>query len=160
MNGIKRLRFLSARPPATEQYLWLRNRRSLAAIVLLLASRVFGAALDEPWFDPPGGTWVPDAATIFDMRRAFNSAVAPALAARSVAGQPPARYWFQYQGRGAGADKTIVIIGHPFPVSQGAEKRFFDVSIPENCVVYAEYAPKPKQVRALSVSGLSCPPRS
>jgi hypothetical protein len=55
MIGIKQFRFPWARPRGTEHYRWLRNRRSLAAIVLLLASRVFGAALDEPWFDPPGG---------------------------------------------------------------------------------------------------------
>jgi hypothetical protein len=159
MIGIKQL-FSLARHRGTEHCLWLLNQRCLAAMALLLASKVFAATLEEPWFNPPGGTWVPDAAAVSDMRRTVDSVLTSSLAARSVAGDPPSRYWFQYQGRGSGADRIIVLIGHPFPISSSAETSFLDVSIPENCVVYAEYAPKAKQVRALNVSGLSCPRRS
>lgn len=158
MRGIKHY-FSWAHRRGTEHYRWFGNPRSLAAIALLLASKVFAATLEEPWFDPPGGTWAPDATTISEMRRAIDSVLPSALARKGVAGQPPTRYWFQFQGRGASADKSIVIIGHPFPVSQGAEKAFVDVSIPENCVVYAEYFPRAKQIRGLNVGGLSCPPR-
>jgi hypothetical protein len=137
----------------------VRTQYAVATVALLMVFKAPAAAPDDPWFHPPGGTWLPDSAIVSDMKVALDVVLPVALAAKTDVALRPMRYWFQYQGRGSGADKVIELIGHPFPVSADATRTYFDVGIPENCVVSAHYDPIIKQIRDLSVGGLVCPPR-
>jgi hypothetical protein len=136
----------------------MRTHLSIAAMALLLAFEVRADGPDEPWFNPSGGTWIPDAVVVSEMRVALDSSLRAALAAKPTAVRPPTRYWFQYLGRGSGTESVIEFFGHPFPVSKRAATVYFDVTIPENCVVYGRYYPVAKKIEELRV-GLACPPR-
>jgi hypothetical protein len=117
------------------------------------------AVPSEPWFNPPGGSWTPDAATVGLMRNAVNKQLGPALSGKTRSSGPPVRYWFQYRGDNAGPDPTIEVVGFPNPVSPAASGEFLDVWVPENCVISADYSPREKKLTRLSVGGLACPPR-
>jgi len=93
------------------------------------------------------------------MKGDLNTAVAPMLTRKTTPSAQPVHYWFQYQGKGSGSDRTILLIGHPFPVSAGAEHTLYDVFIPESCVIFAIYVPLERRFKQLEVGGLSCPPR-
>jgi len=131
---------------------------STTTLALLLASGMSKAALDDSWFNPPGGTWAPGAADVANMKKALDAELPAALAANLDPMKTPVRYWFQFRGRGSGADKEIEIVGYAFPVSERATKAYLDVSTPENCSVSARYSLSVKKI-FLAVSGFGCPPR-
>jgi len=137
----------------------MRTQFSATTLALLLAARMSVAGTDDLWFNPPGGTWVPSAVVVSDMKAALDRVLPASLSAQLDIAQTPARYWFQFRGRGSGTEKEIEIIGHPFPVSERAARAYLDVSTPESCTVAARYSPTVKEIRGLQVSGLSCPPR-
>ena len=113
---------------------------------------------DEPWFNPSGGTWTPDAVIISQMKVALDSALRQVFSERGIA-TSPARYWFQFLGHGFGSDRTIDIRGRPFPVLPQAEtKEFFGPQIPEDCIVQARYVPSQRRIENLVVGGF-CPAR-
>jgi hypothetical protein len=114
---------------------------------------------DEPWFNPPGGTWMPDPAVVSDMKVALDVALRPILAEKGEPTQPPVRYWFQYVGQGSGDNRTIGLLGHPFPVRQGAATTFYGAFIPEACHVQARYMPSKQRIEGLVVGGFHCPRR-
>jgi hypothetical protein len=111
---------------------------------------------DEPWFNPLGGTWTPDAAIVSEMKIALDSALRQFLSARGKATQPE-RYWFQYLGHGSGSARTIDIRGRPFPVLPRADtKAYFGPWFPEDCIVHARYVPSQRRIEDLIVGGF-CP---
>jgi hypothetical protein len=114
---------------------------------------------DEPWFNPPGGTWIPDPAVVSDMKAAVDEALRPILAKRGDLTRPPVRYWFQYVGQGSGVNKTIGVIGRPFPVLQRAAIEFLGAFFPEDCHVLARYVPSKMRIEDLAVGGFGCPRR-
>ena len=115
-------------------------------------------APDEPWFNPPGGTWVPDSADVSNMKDALDADLRPVLAAKAGETGPATRYWFQYLGQGSGASRTIEIWGRPFPVPSGVDTNFSGPIIPEDCHVFGSYVPSERKIR-VNVAGFNCPPR-
>ena len=113
---------------------------------------------DEPWFNPPGGTWTPDPVIIAEMKVALDSALRQFLSDRGRATQP-VRYWFQFLGHGSGSTRTIDIRGRPFPVlPQPDTKAYFGPWIPEDCIVHARYVPSQRRIEDLVLGGF-CPAR-
>src|SRR5229473_5495262 len=112
-----------------------------ALILALVGCSPPTSAYDDPWFSPPGGTWVPDAVVVARMKIALDDELRPILEKHADSVMPPARYWFQYIGSGSGVDKTIGIVGRPFPVPSGADAGFLGAVIPEQCHVFASYLP-------------------
>jgi|SRR5882762_8624608 len=137
----------------------MRGTHLITWLAALLAGATFAAVPKEPWFNPPGGTWVPNSAVVSAMKADFDEAIGPKLAAKFPASAPPVQYWFQYQGAGSGSSRTILLYGHPFPVPSRAQQVLFNVFIPEDCVIFAIYAPPERKFDRLEVGGLSCPPR-
>ncbi len=86
-----------------------------------LSGATFATVPKEPWFNPPGGTWVPNSALVSAMKADFDEAIGPMLAAKVPASAPPVQYGFQYQGAGSGSSRTILLYGHPFPVPSRAQ---------------------------------------
>ena len=125
----------------------------------LSGTSVSASTLDEPWFNPPGGTWIPNPAVVSDMKVALDAALRPILAERGEPTQPQVRYWFQYIGQGSGAKRTIGFLGHPVPVPQGAGTTFYGAYIPEACHVQARYVPSQRRIEDLVVGGFHCPRR-
>ena len=134
------------------------SEASLVMIVPSLTLVTSAGVSGEPWFNPPGGTWVPDAAMVSDFKVALEPMVVAALAAQSGPVQPPARYWLQYVGEESAGEKVIALIGYLSPVSPNASKEYLNGSVPEKCLIHAEYWPRIKKVMALGV-GPACPPR-
>ena len=113
---------------------------------------------DEPWFNPLGGTWAPDAVITSEMKIAVDSALPQSLSARGRL-TSPVRYWFQYLGHGSGSARNIDIRGRPFPVFPQADtKAYFGPWIPEDCIVHARYVPSQRRIEDFFVSGF-CPAR-
>ena len=113
---------------------------------------------DEPWFNPLGGTWTPDAVIVSEMKIALDSALRQLLSERGRATQP-VRYWFQFLGHGSGSARNIDIRGRPFPVLPQADtKAYFGPWIPEDCIVHASYVPSQRRIEDLVVGGF-CPAR-
>jgi hypothetical protein len=113
---------------------------------------------DEPWFNPLGGTWTPDAVIVSEMKIALDSALRQLLSERGRATQP-VRYWFQFLGHGSGSARNIDIRGRPFPVLPQADtKAYFGPWIPEDCIVHARYVPSQRRIEDLVVGGF-CPAR-
>jgi hypothetical protein len=138
----------------------MRTRHLVAPILLLMTYSLRSAAPDEPWFNPPGGTWTPDAVIISDMKIALDATLRPFLFARGRTTQPAVRYWFQYSGHGSGPSRTIDIRGRPFPVLPRADTTaYFGPWIPEDCIVHARYVPTEHRIEDLVVGGVSCPAR-
>jgi hypothetical protein len=131
----------------------------LIAWLALQGGATAHAASEEPWFNPPGGTWIPNSAVVSAMKADFDAAIPPKLAAKVPATAPPTQYWFQYQGAGSGSSRTILLIGRPFPVPSRARQDLLSVFIPESCVIFAIYIPSERTYSRLEVGGLSCPPR-
>jgi hypothetical protein len=132
----------------------------LCPLILALAgcgARV--SAHDDSWFNVPGGTWVPEAREVAHMQVALDDKLSPILDKRADSTIPPRRYWFQYFGSGSGVEKTIEIVGYPFPVPSDAPRSFHGAVIPEQCHVFASYVPKEHRFTQLSVGGFYCPPR-
>jgi hypothetical protein len=117
------------------------------------------SAYDDPWFNPPGGTWVPDTSVIARMKVALDDELHPLLERRVDTGMTPVRYWFQYSANGSGTDKLIGIVGYPFPVPSSAATTFFGAVIPERCHVFASYLPSERRIKEVAVGGFHCPPR-
>jgi hypothetical protein len=113
----------------------------------------------EPWFNPPGGSWTPDAATVSLMKITVDKQLGAALAAKKRNTGPPVRYWFQYRGDDVGSDQTIEVVGYPNPVSPGAPGEFFDVWVREKCVIFATYSPRDRKLTNFGIGGMGCPPR-
>jgi hypothetical protein len=93
------------------------------------------------------------------MKVALDDELRPRLEKHPDSDMPPARYWFQYIGSGSGIDKTIGIVGRPFPVPSGAGAVFLGAVIPEQCHVFANYLPKERKFKDVAVGGFHCPPR-
>jgi hypothetical protein len=102
---------------------------------------------------------MPDPAVVSDMKVALDVALRPILAEKGEPTQPPVRYWFQYVGQGSGDNRTIGLLGHPFPVRQGAATTFYGAFIPEACHVQARYMPSKRRIEGLVVGGFHCPRR-
>jgi hypothetical protein len=102
---------------------------------------------------------VPDAGVVARMKVDLDDELRPILEKRADSGIPPRRYWFQYIGVGSGVDKTIGIVGRPFPVPSGADVSFLGPVIPEQCHVFATYLPKGRRFKDFAVGGFYCPPR-
>jgi hypothetical protein len=117
------------------------------------------AVPSEPWFNPPGGYWTPDAATVSLMKITVNKQLGSALAGKTRNSDPAVHYWFQYRGDDGGADQTIEIVGFPNPVDSAAPGEFLDVWVPEKCVISATYSPRDKKLTRFGVGGIVCPPR-
>src|SRR5882762_1051633 len=137
----------------------MRGALLIASLAAFQVGTPLAAAPKEPWFNPPGGTWVPDSAVVSAMKADFDAAVAPLLAAKVPASALPTRYWFQYQGQGFGAKRTIYLHGAPFPVPSLARQDIHMAFIPESCVIIAVYAPVERKFDRIDVGGLGCPPR-
>jgi hypothetical protein len=160
MIGINQLRWESTQPRVAQPHRLVRIRHLVAPMLLLMACSPRSALPDEPWFNPPGGTWVPDAAIASDMKEALDAKLRPFLVSRGRTTLPAVRYWFQYLGRGSGAARTIDIRGRPLPVLPRAETtNYFGPWIPEECIVHARYVLRERMVEDLEVSGVSCPAR-
>ena len=143
--------FLKAASAIGERPASLNNRE--AATVIPQSS-----GLDEPFYNPSGGTWTPDTAIVSEMKVAVDTTLRQFFLERGKVGQP-ARYWFQYLGHGSGGSKTIDIRGRPFPVLPQADtKPFFGPWIPEDCIVHARYVPSQRRIEDLVVGGF-CPRR-
>jgi hypothetical protein len=74
-------------------------------MLLMLAHSIRAAAPDETWFGAPGGDWMPDSATISDMKTTLDAKLKASLATRGGVTKPAVGYWFQFRGRGAGSDR-------------------------------------------------------
>lgn len=132
----------------------------VSLFVLLVACSQHTATSDEPWFNPPGGTWTPDADMVLDMKAALDEKLKPFLSESGRASLPATRYWFQYMGRDPNASKYIDIRGRPFPVlPHAADRSYMGPWIPEECIVHARYQPSNKGIDDLVLSGISCPAR-
>jgi len=137
----------------------MRGWHLIALPILLQSGAGFPAAPDEPWFNPPGGTWAPSARVVARMKSDLNGALDPLLAKEPAASAPPARYWFQYRGQGSGAHRAIELVGHVFPVPARARQEFFNAFIAEGCYVYARYLPAKRKFDPLGL-GRNCPRRT
>jgi hypothetical protein len=102
---------------------------------------------------------VPDAVVATRMKVALDEGLRPILDRRADSALPPTRYWFQYIGSGSGEDKTIGIVGRPFPVPSGADARFLSAVFPEQCHVSAIYIPNERKFKYIALGGFRCPPR-
>ena len=100
---------------------------------------------------------MPDAGVVARMKVDLDDKLRPFL--RADSGISPKRYWFQYIGGGSGVDKTIGIVGRPFPVPSGADAGFLGAVIPEQCHVFATYLPNERRFKDFAVGGFYCPPR-
>ena len=136
----------------------MRGFGVIALLMLLQPEVILAAAPDEPWFNPPGGTWAPGTKVIAAMKSDFDSAIKPLLATEPSLSARPTRYWFQYQGQGPSSRRIVELIGYPFPVPEGARKAFLSVHIPEASSIYARYLPLERRFELLNV-GPDCPPR-
>lgn len=121
---------------------------------------VAASAPDDAWFNPPGGTWIPNPAEVSDMKAALEEGLRGILSEKGDQTRPPVRYWFQYVGQGSGASKTIGVLGRPFPVSPRAATTFLGAFIPEDCHVQARYMPLEKRIADLVVGAFGCPRQS
>lgn len=128
-------------------------------MVVLVACSPQASANDDAWFNPPGGTWVPNAGEVVLMKNTLDAALRPALETKADSSMPSARYWFQYVGLGAGVDKKIAIVGRPFPAPPGANAAYHGATIPEACHVFATYLPIERRIEHFAVGGFHCPPR-
>lgn len=136
---------------------WMRIH-SFSFLIIAQGCASMGAP-NEPWFNPPGGSWIPDAATVTLIKIAVNRRLGGALADKARTSGPPVHYWFQYRGDKDGADQTIEVVGFPNPVDPGASGEFLDVWVPENCVISATYSPRDGKLTRFGVGGVACPPR-
>jgi hypothetical protein len=102
---------------------------------------------------------VPDAGVVARMKVALDDELRPILEKSADSGRTPMRYWFQFIGSGSGADKTIGIVGYPFPVPLGADASFHGAVTPEQCHVFANYLPDKRRFKDFAVGGFHCPPR-
>ena len=102
---------------------------------------------------------MPDLGVVSQMKVALNDELRPILENRADSGMPSKRYWFQYIGNGSGVDRTIGIVGRPFPVPSGADTVFLGAVIPEQCHVFASYQPNERRFKEVAVGGFHCPPR-
>jgi len=125
---------------------------------MLIAGAPADASFDEPWFNPPGGDWVPDQGVVASIKAELD-ANSDALAKYVDPTRPPAKYWFQYQGKGSGPNRTVVLLGFLYPISTGADLTLFDVAIPEACVISATYLPDKGKLTDLMLNGIKCPAR-
>lgn len=129
-------------------------------IILLAACSRHTEVPDEPWFNPPGGTWTPDTAMVAEMKSSLDAELRPFLAKSGRASLPAMRYWFQYMGRGVDSSRYVEIRGRPFPVlPQGKSRSYMGPWMPEECIVHARYLPGGKRIDDLVLSGVSCPAR-
>ena len=159
MFGINQLRLMPAHPRVAQPHHLMRTPYIFAFAVALLACTPPTSQYDDPWFNPPGGTWVPDRGVVSQMKVALNDELRPILEKRADSGMPSKRYWFQYIGNGSGVDRTIGIVGRPFPVPSGAEAVFLGAVVPEQCHVFASYQPNERRFKEVAVGGFHCPPR-
>ena len=136
----------------------MRGANVIAWLAALLGGTALGAP-EEPWFNPPGGTWTPNPAVVSMMKVDFDAAIPAKLAPKVTPSAPPTQYWFQYQGVGSESSPTILLYGHPFPVSPRAGQDLLNLFIPEVCVIFATYIPSERRFDRLEVGGLGCPPR-
>jgi hypothetical protein len=137
----------------------MRAHHFAASLVLLLGFPAAAVLPDDLWFNPPGGTWVPGATIVSEMKTALDAALAKALATNSRVAGRPTKYWFQFRGGGEPLAPVIEILGHPGPVSPGAAQTYYNTGIPELCSVHARYSPITKKIEELWLGGNSCPPR-
>jgi hypothetical protein len=132
--------------------------RHLIVVLTLAGCATPGGSPDGAWFNPPGGDWVPDPATIAAMKADLESNN-EVLNRNADPQKRPAKYWFQYQGKGSGPTRTIEFYGELYPISPDAERLFFDAFIPEICVIYASYLPEQRKFSNLALGGIKCPAR-
>jgi hypothetical protein len=138
----------------------MRIKGLVSLLLLLVMHSLRAAATEEPWFNPPGGTWTPDATVVSQMKSALDIRLRPFLINSGKATRPSSRYWFQYLGRGSGASSTIEIRGRPFPVpAAAATTAYFGPWIPEDCIVHVRYIPKEHKIEDLVLTGVTCPAR-
>ena len=130
MIEITRLR-LPSRTDVAPRHRSMRLPHLIPLIILLAACSRHAEVPDEPWFNPPGGTWAPDAAMVSEMKSSLDAELRPFLAKSGRVSSPAVRYWFQYMG--------------PW--------------MPEECIVHARYLPNGKGLDDLVLSGVSCPAR-
>jgi hypothetical protein len=136
----------------------MRDVNLIAWLVALACSAALHAA-EEPWLNPPGGTWTPDRAVVYMMKVDFDAAIPAKLGPKVTASAAPTQYWFQYQGAGSESSRTILLYGFPGPVPPRAGQDLFNVFIPEACTIFAIYVPSERRFDRLEVGGLGCPPR-
>ncbi len=135
----------------------MRARHLIVALMFIVAIPG-GASPDEAWFNPPGGDWVPEQAVVAAMKADLDANIS-VLKKYVDLQKRPAKYWFQYQGKGLGPNRSIEFNGHLYPISPEAEKSFIDMWIPENCVISAIYLPKERKFTYLVLGGIKCPAR-
>jgi hypothetical protein len=127
-------------------------------IVALTACSPHEPVHDDAWFNTPEGTWTPDRGVVSEMKAALDVALGTALDERPDM-RPVRRYWFQYYGWGSGTDKSVAIVGRPFPVPEWAGTAFHGAVIPEDCHIFANYQPREGKFSQFSLGGFACPPR-
>ena len=159
MIWINHLRLSSAQHRVAQPHREMRIPFPCALVFVLVACSPHASANRDLWFNPPGGSWVPDAGMVSHMKTALDDALRPVLEKNADTGMPPTQYWFQYIGNGSGVDKMIAIVGYPFPVPSGADASFRGATIPESCHVFASYLPIKRRFKDLAVGGFHCPPR-
>jgi hypothetical protein len=137
----------------------LRSRYFCTLIVALAACSPPKPAHDDAWFNTPDGTWTADSRVVSEMKSAVDVALGTAWDERPNTGMRPARYWFQYFGYGSETDKSIAIVGRPFPVPEWAGASFHGAVIPEDCHIFANYRPRERKFSQFAVGGFNCPPR-
>jgi hypothetical protein len=137
----------------------MRTTRFYPLLFILAACSPAKSSYDDPWFNPAGGEWVPDASVVARMKLALDHDFRSVFEARKNSRISPKRYWFQYVGTSSGADPAILIIGRPFPVPAHADSTFFNAMIPEECQIVATYLPKERKFKDSSLGGFNCPPR-
>jgi hypothetical protein len=138
----------------------MRKYHLAAPILLLLSYSIQSATTDELWFGAPDGEWVPDPALILHVKASLDAKLRPFLSTRGRTTLPAVGYWFQFRGRGAGANKYIEIVGFPLPLSRHPDTvSYFGPWIPEACIVHARYNPSGGDIDELAVSGVTCPAR-
>jgi len=124
---------------------------------------ISAAGHDEPWFNVPGGTWLPSEADLAMMKSDFDQSL-PLFMRRIDISLAPTRYWFRYSGGNKGLKKSIELTGRPFPIPSDLAPALryplsTETSTGEMCEIHAEYVPSRRRFAAFSVGGIRCPPR-
>jgi len=85
---------------------WRAPGRLLLAVTVLAA---LAAVADERWILVEGGSWVPDAALVGQLRERIGPAVTAQARAAGRELRPWATYTFQYQGQEEGGRRFVFV---------------------------------------------------
>jgi hypothetical protein len=140
------------------------HKRPIAlGLTVVWCAAISAAGHDEPWFNVPGGTWLPSEADVTMMKSDFD--LTPPMFMREVdISLAPSRYWFRYSGGNNAREHSIELTARQFPIPSDLAHTLShplaaETTTGEMCEIHAEYVPSSRRFAAFSAGGFRCPPR-